>query len=583
MFERLQAMAWAIRLAVRAGGWRVPVVLVCRLALALYASANAFALKIITDGALQGDRFDLVLGVSILAALVAVMFGAYGILVPLETAATEAAARLFEQDLMRISGSIPTLEAHERPEFADNLDILAKDPRVLTSLVWSTFTTLTFFVGGGTTLLLLGRTDLRLLVLPAFGLPLLLASVRATKIRTAASEATAETTRVASHLFDVATTPRFGKELRVFRLQSMLATRYESVYRANSRQTFKAEMRAGLMTAAAWAVFTVGWIGAILIVVSRARRGTATPGDVVLTISLAALVQGYVSGAAGTARQFTASLAAAGKYVWLVNFARRSTTGSKDAPVSLTLGIDFEEVSFTYPGTEEEILTDVNLRLRPGMTVGVIGENGAGKTTLIKLLLGFYRPTQGRIVVDGDDLADIAKSDWHRRQTASFQDAARFEFLVRDTVGVGDLGRREDETAVRAAIENSGATNIPALDCQLGPDWDGAELSGGQWQQLAIARGMMREGPLVRVLDEPSASLDADTEHLLLARAGEVVATDSSAITIHVSHRLSAMRSTDVIIVLSGGRILERGTHEELMRAGGLYAELFELQASGYR
>jgi ATP-binding cassette subfamily B protein len=219
--------------------------------------------------------------------------------------------------------------------------------------------------------------------------------------------------------------------------------------------------------------------------------------------------------------------------------------------------------------------------------VALVGENGAGKTTLVKLLCRLYRPTRGRILVDGADLARMPADGWRARLAGAFQDFFRFELKARHSVGVGDVPHLDDVPVVEAAVERAGAGDVagqlPAgLETQLGPTWPaGVELSFGQWQKLALARGFMRERPLVLVLDEPTAALDAETEHALFERYAEAARDDQ--ITLLVSHRFSTVRMADLIVVLDGSRVVESGTHDELMSRGGQYAELYGIQAAAYR
>ncbi|WP_159079455.1 ABC transporter ATP-binding protein [Plantactinospora sp. BC1] len=586
MAERLQVVWLGTRLAIRAGGWRVGVIALCSLSLALQPSANALALKLVTDGALAGDWTRAGIGVGTLAAMIAVMFSAYGISVPLQTTVSERAARLFEQDVMRLVTSIPTVEPHERPDFADRLEVLRSNSRLLVGALWTALSNVSFFVGAASALSLLAGADPALLLLPLFGIPLFVTSARAERLRDGAIGRTAEASRTSTHLFRVATTPQFGKEIRIFRLRDEIVSRFHRVSEETNRELFAADLRAALLAAGAWLLFTSAWAGGIVLVAARAVRGEATPGDVVLAIAVAGLVQGYVSGAVGLVRELTQTLAMASRYVWLVEFARGKRTGTGTPPARLTRGIELDRVSFRYPGTDDEVLHDLSVRLPAGATVGIVGDNGAGKTTAVKLLLGLYQPSSGRITVDGVDLADLDTHRWQRSLAGAFQDFARFEFTLGESVGVGDLDRCDEDGAVRAALTRAGSTITLPLSEQLGRAWDGAELSGGQWQQLAVARGMMREQPLLLVLDEPTASLDPDAEHALFERFREATrrgTEGSGAITLLVSHRFSTVRMADLILVFDQGRIVEHGSHQELLALGGVYAELFELQARAYR
>jgi ATP-binding cassette subfamily B protein len=238
------------------------------------------------------------------------------------------------------------------------------------------------------------------------------------------------------------------------------------------------------------------------------------------------------------------------------------------------------------------VLDGVDLVLVPGTTVAIVGENGAGKTTLVKLLARLYEPTSGRILVDGIDLRRFDVDTWRARVSAGFQDFGRFQFVARESVGIGDLPAAGSEARVLEALERAAARDLPGdlpagLGTQLGREFEGGvDLSIGQWQKVALGRAMMRRQPLLLILDEPTASLDAPTEHALFERfteAAKDAAERSGAITILVSHRFSTVRMADLIVVFSEGRINEAGSHDELMRRGGTYAELYELQAAGYR
>jgi ATP-binding cassette, subfamily B, bacterial len=237
------------------------------------------------------------------------------------------------------------------------------------------------------------------------------------------------------------------------------------------------------------------------------------------------------------------------------------------------------------------VLDDITLDLPAGKVIAIVGENGAGKSTLVKLLAKMYAPSGGRILVDSTDLAAISAVDWRARLAGAFQDFFRFELRARQTVGIGDLPRLEHEPAVVTAVSRAGADDVivrlpRGLDTQLGPTWPGgSDVSFGQWQKLALARGFMRDQPLVLVLDEPTAALDAETEHALFERYAAAVREDNGVgrVTVLVSHRFSTVRMADLIVVLDGARVVETGTHEGLMARRGQYAQLYSIQAAAYR
>jgi ATP-binding cassette subfamily B protein len=263
----------------------------------------------------------------------------------------------------------------------------------------------------------------------------------------------------------------------------------------------------------------------------------------------------------------------------------------QQVPQAIRRAMTLDRVSFSYPGTSRVVLDDVSLTLPAGAVIAIVGENGAGKTTLVKLLAKMYEPSSGTIFVDETPLARVPAEHWRTRLAGAFQDFFRFEFSARHSVGLGDVPRMDDDGAVRQAVDRAGAGDVVArlasgLDTQLGPTWPGGvELSFGQWQKIALARGFMRDRPLLLVLDEPTAALDAETEHALFERYAEAARTDSHGgrVTILVSHRFSTVRMAQLIVVLDGAKVVETGSHEELMAKGGQYSQLYGIQAAAYR
>jgi ATP-binding cassette subfamily B protein len=351
--------------------------------------------------------------------------------------------------------------------------------------------------------------------------------------------------------------------------------------------------------ALAWAVFGGAYVGAVVFVSSGLQ---APAGDVLLVLAAGSRLSAYIGATVGEIG-FLRGIWMDGsrRLAWLEDYAAAlAASADRPAPARILQGIRFEHVSFAYPGSERLVLEDVNLDLPAGAVVAVVGENGAGKTTLVKLLAKLYEPTSGRILIDGVELARMPADGWRARLAGAFQDFFRFEFRARHTVGVGDVARLDDKPAVVTAVGRAGADDVigrlaAGLETQLGPTWPGGvEVSFGQWQKLALARGFMRDHPLLLVLDEPTAALDAETEHALFeryaaaARAGregglDGAAGDDGRITLLVSHRFSTVRMADLIVVLDGARVAEVGTHDELMARSGSYADLYGIQAAAYR
>ena len=344
--------------------------------------------------------------------------------------------------------------------------------------------------------------------------------------------------------------------------------------------------------ALAWAVFGAGYVGAMVFVSSG--RG-ASPGNVLLVLACGARLSAYIGatvGEIGFLRGFW--MYGSIRLAWLENYAASFAAATDlPAPTKLAHGIRLDHVSFAYPGTSRLVLDDVSLTLRAGTVVAIVGENGAGKTTLVKLLARLDEPTSGAIFVDDAPLGRVPADRWRQRVAGAFQDFFRFEFRALHTIGLGDVPRVDDERAVGTAVHRAGAGDVIAtlkegLHTQLGPTWPGGvDVSFGQWQKLALARGFMRDHPLLLVLDEPTAALDAETEHALFERyaaaARDAASPDTGRVTLLVSHRFSTVRMADVIVVLDGAHLVEMGTHDELLARAGTYSELYGIQAAAYR
>lgn len=578
-----------------AAPWRAALFLLSGAVMSLVPPAAAYGSKLLIDTAVDRNLSAALLSAVLLASTLAVGLINGLFYIDLLFTVVEKAGAAVDRRLIALMAETPGTEHHELPEYLDRLDVLRQHGGMLGWMTNATAGIVRVAVQLVASGVLLAQIHPALLLLPLFGLVSFVAGRRAQQLHRQAEEASAPAERLRRHLFDTATDASSGKEVRVFDFGGELLARHHAASDRVIRRRDRADWQsAGLRTVDA-VTSAAAYAGAIGLVLLLAVQGRATPGDVVLAVGLAAGMNAIVATAVGYGTHFLRVLWVAERFLWLQDYADAADGVSAEplpVPQRLASGIALRDLRFDYPGVDRPVLSGVTLELPAGAVVALVGENGAGKTTLAKLLCRFYEPSAGQIRVDGLDLARLDVEAWRERVSAAFQDFARFELLARETVGVGDLGRLDDLAAVGVAIERAGAADLPGrlpdgLDTQLGVEWaSGVELSGGQWQKLALGRAMMREQPLLLVLDEPTASLDAQAEHELFERyaaAARRSAADTGTITLLVSHRFSTVRMADLIVVLADGRVREQGSHAELMARRGMYAELYELQARAYR
>lgn len=591
--NQLRSLRLVLATAYRAEPRRTVAVFLLGL-LELSTIAQAYVLKLLVDAALAREGGRAAAYAILLATLAALLRAGSFQGVQVRTLVSERMDLLIDQRIMELSSTLPGIEHYERPDYRSKLEMLRFERSQLTQTLGTLALTVSLLVRAVGTVVLLLVLNPWLALLPLFAVPALLAGRRGADIDRSAKDRTLEHWYQATQLFTLSTTASAAKELRVFGLQEAMPERHRRLWEFIENTRLWARLRGGLLAAAGWLVFGVGFVLGIGLIVLSAARGQASPGDVAAALAVAVQLNAQIEGLVGTIGRMLICLRAAERYLWLNDYAapllapRRSLA----APSRLEHGIDVEDVHFRYPGTGTDVLAGVSLHIPAGSTLAVVGENGAGKTTLVKLLCRFYDPAAGRILVDGTDLREFDTTEWRGRISAGFQDFVRFELLLYESVGIGDLPRVEDRPGVLAALERARAGDVVeavpgGLDAPLGRSLpDGVELSGGQWQKLALSRALMRRSPLLLVFDEPTSSLDAETEYELLdryVRAARVAARDTGGITVIVSHRFSTVRMADLIAVVDRGRLVEVGGHDELIVKSGVYAELYELQARGYR
>ncbi|MGH9225748.1 MAG: ABC transporter ATP-binding protein [Acidimicrobiales bacterium] len=398
-----------------------------------------------------------------------------------------------------------------------------------------------------------------------------------------------EALRRSFYLRRLATEPAAAKETRVFDLDRWLVERYRTHFLDTMGPIWRARRMGGLIALAVSGMIFVLDVVVLVVIADAGLAGTIGVGAVVV-----------YAGALGASAQlgifsdnhqgFEDGMASLRVLESLEAMSPGATSAADDgAPAAPRSGcIRFEGVRFRYPGRDTDVFDGLDLEIEAGCSLAIVGENGAGKTTLVKLLARLYEPTGGRITVDGVDLRDLDARDWQRQVAAVFQDFTRYQFSAYDNVAVGALHLAGDRRAVEHAAARAGAAAIieglpGGWDTRLSRQFTGgADLSGGEWQRVALARALFAVvgGARVLVLDEPTAALDVRAEAEIYDRYLELT---HGLTTVLISHRFSTVRRADRIVVLDGGRVIEDGSHDQLLAAGGRYAEMYELQARRFR
>jgi ATP-binding cassette, subfamily B, bacterial len=549
----------------------------------------AYWFKLLGEGLLQGQSGLLRFAVIALAVSAVATWLLTTVSTRIQRRFRDKVTIALESHVAKLQAGVATIAHQERPEYLDRLSVLREETYTLDHMYMSVFSTIGWLLRLAITVVLLGTVNPVLVLLVLFGIPTVAATSWRPAVERAAQERGAQSTRLAAHLYALSTTASPGKELRVLGIGEALADRRRAAWERWYGPVAAARSRSAAWYAGGWAVFALGYVGAIALVATGPH---ASASGAILVLTAGARLSSYLNATVSEIGFLRGTwMDGAQRLAWLEDYASSAAQQADlPAPDAIGEGIRLEHVTFRYPGAERLALDDVSLFLPAGSVIAIVGENGAGKSTLVKLLAKLYSPAAGRVLVDGTDLARIDSARWRERLAGAFQDFFRFEFRAADTIGIGDLPRLDNESALVTAAERAGARDLidalPAgLGTQLGPSWsEGVDVSYGQWQKLALARGFMRDEPLLVALDEPTAALDAETEHQLFERYAATAreARRNGSVTILVSHRFSTVRMADLIVVLDGARVAEAGSHEELLARDGHYADLYRIQAAGY-
>jgi len=393
--------------------------------------------------------------------------------------------------------------------------------------------------------------------------------------------------RQMDYLRQVAGSREGAKEVKLFGLNSFFTERFQALANQIYREDVALSRSKLLVGGLLGVIGTLGYYGAYVYVIWRTLHGAYNIGQ--FTFLSAAIQQA----SSNLQQVFSTASGIADQALFLTDliafFDMEPTVHSKpnglSMPEPVRLGFEFRNVSFTYPGTDRTVLHNFSFTLAPGERVALIGENGQGKTTVVKLITRLYDPTEGQILLDGVDLREYSLEDLHHHIGVIFQDFMRFEMTARENIAVGRIDHPNRQTDIDAAAHKSLADTVVSkfiygYDQMLGRRFEGGvELSGGEWQKMALARAYLRDAQML-ILDEPTAALDARSEFEVFERFAELT---HGKMALLISHRFSTVRMADRIVVLSGGRLIEEGNHQQLMASGGVYAGMFEMQAASYR
>ncbi len=551
----------------------------------------AYVGKRLVDAVVAHDRLGALRWVAVELALVAGLAGASQGLALLRQI---VGSKLGLDTNLRILAKAIDLELRhfEDPEFYDQLTRARREassrPLSVVSRTFQMAQSTIALLGYGALLVRFGALAVVALLVAA--IPATLAEMRFANKAFSLRNWRSPDVRKLMYLENVLASEEHAKEVKLFGLGPHLLARYRALGEQFTREDEKLAVRRGTWAYLLSLVATITFYGCYAVMAASAALGTITLGD--MTLGMVAFRQGQQAFQAllgGFGGMYEDNLYMSNLFGFLDATQADAVAATTEATPGVIdpneRGIRFDDVGFRYPGRTDFALRHVDVFIPAGQSLAIVGQNGAGKTTFIKLLTRLYAPTEGRIHLDGKPLESWDEAELRRRIAVVFQDFARYQLSARENVGLGSIDALDDDARVHRAIEQGGATEVVAklengLETPLGRRFGGGvELSGGQWQKIALARAFMREDADILVLDEPTAALDAEAEHAVFERFRELTRGRTSIL---ISHRFPTVRMADRIVVIERGLLVEEGTHASLVAKDGRYAHLFALQARGY-